>query len=186
MGALAQQDVESEVLHRGVQGLLDGGRQTVDLVDEQDLPVTLLRENAGQIPLALQRGGLDHGDPSAHLLGDDVRQRGLAQAGRAVEEQVVERLVAALGGLDEDLEVVGDRLLADKVPERGWAQRDVHHVLGLLVPAHHGGVARFGRGLHQDDALSLPRDRRTSSSSASPASIFALSACTVAWTSEGR
>ena len=35
-------------------------------------------------------------------LGDDVREGGLAEAGRAAEQQVVERLAAAPRGLDED------------------------------------------------------------------------------------
>jgi hypothetical protein len=36
------------------------------------------------------------------FVGDDVGERRLAQAGRAVEQHVIERLAARLGGLDGD------------------------------------------------------------------------------------
>jgi hypothetical protein len=44
-----------------------------------------------------------------------VSERGLAETGRAVEEQVVERLAAPLGGIDGDGEVVLQLLLADEL-----------------------------------------------------------------------
>jgi len=54
-----------------------------------------------------------------------VRERRLAKAGRAVEEQVVERFVALLGGVDGDAEVVLKLLLADEFIEPPGPQRDV-------------------------------------------------------------
>ncbi len=67
----------------------------------------------GQVARALEHrpGGL--AQVHAHLGGDDVRQRGLAQAGRAEQQHVVERLAALARGGDEDLE-----LLADASPVR--------------------------------------------------------------------
>ena len=52
-------------------------------------------------------------------------KRGLAKAGRAIEEQVVERFVALLGGVYGDAEVVFELLLADEFIEPPWSQRDV-------------------------------------------------------------
>jgi len=46
-----------------------------------------------------------------------VGERGLAEAGRAVEEDVVERFFALGGGLDGDAEVVLELLLADELIE---------------------------------------------------------------------
>ena len=40
--------------------------------------------------------------PAAHFFGDDVRDGGFAQAGRAVEDGVVQGFAAALRGLDAD------------------------------------------------------------------------------------
>ena len=53
----------------------------------------------------------------AHLVGDDVGERGLAEAGRAEEEDVIERLAALARGRDGDLEVRLDLLLADVLLE---------------------------------------------------------------------
>ncbi len=44
-------------------------------------------------------------------------ERGLAKAGRPVEEDVIERFIALGGGLDGDAEVVLDLLLADELIE---------------------------------------------------------------------
>jgi hypothetical protein len=46
-----------------------------------------------------------------------VGEGGLSEAGRAVEEKVVERFVALLGGVDGDAEVVLELLLADELVE---------------------------------------------------------------------
>ena len=71
----------------------------MDFIDEQHIAFLQIREQAGEI------GGLFNGWPAgalevgAHGLGDDVCERGLAQTGRAVEEDVVERFPALLRGL---------------------------------------------------------------------------------------
>ena len=43
--------------------------------------------------------------PTPSSRGDDLGERGLAEAGRAEEQDVVERLAAALRRLDEDAQV---------------------------------------------------------------------------------
>ena len=52
-----------------------------------------------------------------HLVGDDVGERGLAEAGRAVEQDVIERLAALQGGVERDAELLADDLLADALVE---------------------------------------------------------------------
>ena len=61
-------------------------------------------------------------EADAELARDDLRQRGLAEAGRAVEQHVVQRLAAAARRLDEDGEVFAQRLLADELGERQRTQ----------------------------------------------------------------
>ncbi len=51
------------------------------------------------------------------LAGEDVGERGLAEAGRSEDERVIERLAAHHRGLHEDLELRLDLLLADVVGE---------------------------------------------------------------------
>ena len=94
-GALAEHDRQLAVLHRRVERLLDGAAEAVDLVDEEDAAGLQRGEEGGDVGLALQRraGGLHHRHPQ--LGGDDVGERGLAEPGRAGEQDVVERLAAA-------------------------------------------------------------------------------------------
>ena len=80
-----------------------------------------LRSSAGP-------GGLHERD--VELVGDDLRQRRLAQAGRPGEQDVVERLAARGGGRDRDRELLLQRLLADELVEPLRAQRAVELVLG--------------------------------------------------------
>ena len=54
--ALADHDVELEVLHRGIEHLLDRARQPVDLVDEQDVAVVEVGEDRGEVAGPLERG----------------------------------------------------------------------------------------------------------------------------------
>ena len=56
-------------------------------------------------------------EPDAELLGQEVGQAGLAQSRRTVEKDMVEMLAPLLGGLDIDLQVVLDLVLADEFVE---------------------------------------------------------------------
>ena len=113
--ALAQHDVEREVLHGRVQDLLDHVRQAVDLVDEQD--VARAAGRSGSRPVAGPLDGGPRGRPQlgAHLGCDDGGQRRLAQPGRPVQEDVVHRLRPLPGGVDEDGEVLLDPVLAGEL-----------------------------------------------------------------------
>ena len=71
----------------------------------------------------------DRADADAELLADDVREARLAEARRAGEQHVVERLAARLRRDERDLELLLDALLADELVEPARAQR----LLELLV-----------------------------------------------------
>ena len=70
--ALAEHDVEREVLHRRVEHLLDGAGQPVDLVDEEDVAVVEVREDRGDVPGALERGPARDPQADVELGGDDA------------------------------------------------------------------------------------------------------------------
>ena len=63
-------------------------------------------------------------------------KRGLAEPGRPREQDVVERLLAAASGLDEDPELLGDLDLVDEVLELRRAQRAVE----VVVLTHRAGI----------------------------------------------
>ena len=100
--ALADDDVELEVLHRRVQDLLDRPRQAVDLVDEQHVALVELGEDRRQVAGPLERRARRDVQVHAHLGGDDARQRGLAQPGRAGEQQVIDGLATPARRLEND------------------------------------------------------------------------------------
>ena len=93
---LADHDVELEVFQRRVKDLLDDRREAVDLVDEQHVLRLEVGEQRGEVARALEHRARGLAQVDAELLGDDVRERGLAQARRAEQQHVVERLAAAL------------------------------------------------------------------------------------------
>ena len=108
----------------------------------------------------------------AELVGDDVRERRLAEAGRAEQQHVVHRLAAHLRRADEDLELLARLRLADVFGEPLRAQGPLDR---LLVgrrgnAAHDASVqacsARRGRaggevvGLDAHGRLSNPRQAR--------------------------
>ena len=92
--ALADDDVELEVFHRRVEHLLDRPRQAVDLVDEEHVAVVEVGEDRGEVAGAFERRAARDPQADFELGGDDARQRGLAEPGRAGEQDVVDRLPA--------------------------------------------------------------------------------------------
>ena len=89
---LADDQVELEILHRRIEDLLDRRREAVDLVDEQHVARLQVGEQRGEIAGALDHRPGGGAEADAQLARDDLRQRRLAEAGRAVEQHVVERL----------------------------------------------------------------------------------------------
>ncbi len=139
---LSKDDGQPPVLHRRVERFLHGPPQAVDLVDEEHAAWLEPRQECGDVGLALERGprGLHH--RHLELRGDDVGERGLAQAGRAGEQHVVERLAPPAGRLDEDPELLGDLSLVDEILELRRPQRSVEVV-----------VRADGPGVMYDDLL---------------------------------
>ena len=68
----------------------------------------------------------------AHLLGDDVRQGGLPEAGRTVEQGVLDRLPPLPGGFQEDAQVFLQRLLADELRQPFRPEGDVQGLFPVL------------------------------------------------------
>ena len=94
----------------------------MNLVDKQHIAGVHIGEQRHQITGFLdgRPGGDAHGD--AHLIGDDAGQRRFAEARRAVEQHMVQRLIAPFGGLDVDLQIALGLFLACVLPQQLWAQ----------------------------------------------------------------
>src|SRR5690606_15637134 len=168
------QDVDGVVLHRGVEVLLDDRAHPVDLVDEEDVAFVEVRQDAGDARGLVERGPARGLDGGAHLLGDDVGEGGLAEAGRAGEHDVVERLAALEGGGEEDAEVVLDLLLPDELVERLGAELLLEVLLGALrlggdeVAVFHRRAERRRDGATYAAPLTAPRHRAVQPGPSSP------------------
>src|SRR2546428_13530922 len=128
-----------ELLHRRIEHLLDDARQSMDLVDEQDVSGIAVRSDRRQIPGALDGGAARDADLAAHLVRDAIGGRRLPDPGRPVQQDVLERLLAQLRGLEQDAKVALDGVLVDVVGvvETPRSERELE--MALLV-------ARLRRG----------------------------------------
>ena len=116
-GTFADHDVELVVLHRRIQHFFDHRREPMDLVDEQHVARLQVGQQRGEIAGPLQHGTGGLAQIHAQLAGEDVGERGLAEAGRPEDQRVIQRLAAHHRRLHEDLELRLDLLLADVVRE---------------------------------------------------------------------
>ena len=132
LGGRADQD-DRAVLDPRQQRVLLGLVEAVDFVDEEDgalgkLAAAFLRGGDGRADVRdARQHGVDGDEVAARGVGDDARQRGLAGAGRPVEDDGAE-----LVGLDRAAQQPArpdDVLLADELVER--------------ARAHPGGEGRF-------------------------------------------
>ena len=72
----------------------------MDLVEEEDLALAQVGKDGGEVALDLQGGAGGLLEANVEFVGDDGGQSGLAQAGRAEEEDVVEGFAAGAGGFE--------------------------------------------------------------------------------------
>ena len=140
----AERDRQLAVLHRGIERLLDRAREPVDLVDEEDRAAVPGRSGTAAISALRSSAGPDglSTNATSELLGDDPRQRRLAEARRAGEQHVVERLAARGGGLDRDAQLGLQRLLADELVQPARAQPRLGGVARRPAAGSGGGRGR--------------------------------------------
>ena len=114
---LVDEDVDREVLHRGVEIFLHRLRHAVDLVDEDDVARLQGGQESGEVRRLREDGPARRLHVDAHRVAEDVRERCLAETGRTREQHVVQRLPPVLRGLDRKLQPVADFPLADEIGE---------------------------------------------------------------------
>ncbi len=155
-GAFADHDVELEVFERRVQDLFDDRAQPMDFVHEQQFIRLQVREQRREVAGAFQHRARCLLETDAKLVRDHVRERGLAETGRAEDQDMVERLATIARRLDEDLHLRLHRRLANIVDER---LRPHRAVIDFLVALRCGGnhAVLFDRHRVRPACFSWPR-----------------------------
>ena len=120
--AFADHHIDAEVLHRDIQQLFGGARQTMDLVDEQHFADVEGAQNRSKITGMLNRRAGSHANRHFKLIGNDHGQRGFAQARRAGEQNMVRWHIAFAGRVQEQLQLGLEPWLSDKASENMGAQ----------------------------------------------------------------
>ena len=105
----------------------------MDLVNEQDLEFLDVAENGRQVLLVFDHRPRSSLKGDVQLVGNDGGEGGLAEAGRPVQQDVVQHFAAGLGGFNGDGEIVLHLLLANIF---GEALRPQAVFIGLLVGQH--------------------------------------------------
>ena len=100
-------------------------------------------EDGGEVAGLGQHRAGGGAEVHAELAGDDLGQRRLAEARRAEQQHVVQRLATRLGPLDEDAQVGLGLLLADELRQRLGAKRLVGGFEGARFAGDDAGHGRM-------------------------------------------
>ena len=105
----------------------------MDLVDEEHVPFFEGCQQPCQIPGTVEHGtgGDLHIHP--HLVRDDMCQGGFPEAGRAVEQSMVESLPTELGCLDVHLQIRDDFPLSGEIFELPRADNSIQFLIFAFV-----------------------------------------------------
>ena len=117
--------------------------QAMDFVDEQHVTFFEVCEQPGQVARLVNRRAAGAFEIRAHRLGQNVGQRGFAEAGRAVQQDVVERFLAFLRGGHGDFEPFLDLGLAGEFGKERRTQRQLQRHVGFVQ----GGNRPFRHGV---------------------------------------
>ena len=145
---LADDEVELEILHRGIEHFLDRRTEAMDFVDEQHVALFEIGQQCGEIAGLGDHRARGGAKADAELARHDLRQRGLAEAGRTDEQHVVQRLAALARRLDEDREILARLLLADELGQRLRTQRSVADIVAAALGRDDAG-GPWDRSLRQ-------------------------------------
>jgi hypothetical protein len=104
----------------------------MDLVDEEHVARLEVGEDGGEVAGALDDGAGSGAEANPEFTGDNLGERGFAEAWGAMEQYVVERLAAGAGGFDENGEVFTAGSLAHEFAEGLRAQAGLGGVLRLV------------------------------------------------------
>ena len=116
-GALADYQINPKIFHRRVENFFERRLQAVNFIEKKEIALVERSEHGGQVAFFLEQRTRAYFDRHAHLVCENLRQRGLAEARRTVKQHVIERFFAGAGGLDRDRQIFFHARLADVIVE---------------------------------------------------------------------
>ena len=125
-------DVNAVVLHRTIQIFLHYRRKSVNLIDEKHIIFLQRGENTRQIAWLVQHRTRSHLKTHAQLVGDDVAQRCLSQARRAMQQCMVKGFPTKTSSLHKHTQVLHHLCLSAEIVKPQRAQ-GIFEVLVLRV-----------------------------------------------------
>src|SRR5690606_1372894 len=124
--------------HRAVKQLLRRLGHAVNLVDEEHVSRGQAGEDRREVAGPLDRRSAGHPDARPELRGDDVGQRGLAEAGRPGQEDVIGRRPPPDRALQQQFELVAHPILGDELGQPPRPDARFHLAFGVTgVRRHH-------------------------------------------------
>ena len=125
-GSRLDEDVYLIIFHGGIEILLYHWRKTMNLVNKKDVISFKRCEHTRQIPRLVQHRPGGHLNIHTQLVGNNIREGGLAQSGRPVKEYMVQRLASLFGRPNKHAKVVQHILLTRKTVESFGTQRPLY------------------------------------------------------------
>jgi hypothetical protein len=122
IGSLVDDDIEPVILHGGVEIFLDGWMQPVDLVDEKNVALLEIGEDAGQVAGLFDLRPARAVNFRAGGRRDDVGEGGFPQPRRAGEEDMFEDIGSLHGRGQSHHHHILDFRLANKFAENRRTQ----------------------------------------------------------------
>ncbi len=122
---VAHYDIESVILHCGVQYLLDLTGKPVYLIDKQHIVRLQIRQQRCEIARLFDSGSRGYTDIHSHFIRDYARQRGLAKSGRSVQQNVIQTLAALFRRLDIYRHILLDLVLTYILGKGFRAERQI-------------------------------------------------------------
>src|SRR5439155_21819114 len=124
---------------RGIEHFFHRRAEAMDLVDEQHVALFEIGEQCGKIAGFRNHRTGSGAKADAEFARDDLRQRGLAEAGGPYEQHMVQRLVTLARGFDEDGEIGARLRLADKFGQQLRAQRGIADIVAAALGGDDAG-----------------------------------------------
>ena len=144
-GALADDEVHAKIFHGGIEDFLDGGLQAVNFVEEEYFLFFEGGEDGGKVAFAFEERAGAGLDGNIEFVGDDLGERGFAEARGTVEKNMIEGFASGARGFDGDGDVFLDAFLADVFVEAFGADAGVE--AGVIVNRSAGDDARGALGI---------------------------------------